>query len=331
MARKFGDRAAMSQPMVSIRGLKKSYGPTQALKGVDFEVPKGQVVGFLGPNGAGKSTTMKVLAGYVLADEGVATVAGIAVGPDSVEARKRIGYLPENNPIAEDMMVLDFLRFVAEVRGVPKAQRRARLQAAIERCGLGGVLGKDIGQLSKGYRQRVGLAQAILHEPDLLILDEPTSGLDPNQIVEIRKLITELGREKTVILSTHILSEVENTCQRVLIINDGRLVADGAPEALRKGEGTVTVVVASRVGVNVEADKVRAVLEGVPGVTRVEPSEGEGGGSLGFALRYQAEDPRRGVFEAAVKHDLLLLEMRHQQVSLEDTFRKLTARAEVRP
>ncbi|MBX7100666.1 MAG: ABC transporter ATP-binding protein [Myxococcaceae bacterium] len=321
----------MSQPMVSIRGLKKSYGPTQALKGVDFEVPKGQVVGFLGPNGAGKSTTMKVLAGYVLADEGVATVAGIAVGPDSVEARKRIGYLPENNPIAEDMMVLDFLRFVAEVRGVPKAQRRARLQAAIERCGLGGVLGKDIGQLSKGYRQRVGLAQAILHEPDLLILDEPTSGLDPNQIVEIRKLITELGREKTVILSTHILSEVENTCQRVLIINDGRLVADGAPEALRKGEGTVTVVVASRVGVNVEADKVRAVLEGVPGVTRVEPSEGEGGGSLGFALRYQAEDPRRGVFEAAVKHDLLLLEMRHQQVSLEDTFRKLTARAEVRP
>ena len=316
--------------MVSIRGLKKSYGPTQALKGVDFEVPKGQVVGFLGPNGAGKSTTMKVLAGYVLADEGVATVAGIPVGPDSVEARRRIGYLPENNPISEDMMVLDFLRFVAEVRGVPRAQRRARLQAAIERCGLGGVLGKDIGQLSKGYRQRVGLAQAILHEPDLLILDEPTSGLDPNQIVEIRKLITELGQEKTVILSTHILSEVENTCQRVLIINDGRLVADGAPEALRKGEGTVTVVVASRVGVSVEADKVRAVLEGVPGVTRVESSEGEGGGSLGFALRYQAEDPRRGVFEAAVKHDLLLLEMRHQQVSLEDTFRKLTARAEVR-
>ncbi len=310
--------------MVSIRGLKKSYGTTQALKGVDFEVPKGQVVGFLGPNGAGKSTTMKILAGYVVADAGVATVGGVEVGPGSIEARRLIGYLPENNPLYEDMMVLELLRFVAEVRGVPKAQRKAKLERAVERCGLEKVLGKDIAQLSKGYRQRVGLAQAILHDPDLLILDEPTSGLDPNQIVEIRHLITELGKEKTVILSTHILSEVENTCQRVLIINDGRLVADGAPEALKRGEGTVTVVFASRLGPPLEQDKVRSMLEGVPGVSKVETADAEGGGTLGFALKYQLEDPRRGVFEAAVKNDLLLLEMRHQQVSLEDTFRKLT-------
>jgi ABC-2 type transport system ATP-binding protein len=310
--------------MVSIRGLKKSYGTTQALKGVDFEVPKGQVVGFLGPNGAGKSTTMKILAGYVVADSGTATVGGIEVGPSSIEARRRIGYLPENNPLYEDMMVLEFLRFIADVRGVPAGERKAKLTRAVERCGLTQVLGKDVGQLSKGYRQRVGLAQAILHDPDLLILDEPTSGLDPNQIVEIRHLITELGKEKTVILSTHILSEVENTCQRVLIINDGRLVADGAPEQLKKGEGTVTVVIASRLGPTLEQDKVRSVLESVPGVSKVETADAEGGGTLGFSLKYQLEDPRRGVFEAAVKNDLLLLEMRHQQVSLEDTFRKLT-------
>ncbi len=315
----------MSQPMVSIRGLRKSYGPTHALKGLDFEVPRGQVVGFLGPNGAGKSTTMKILAGYVVADEGVARVGGKDVGPGSVEARRSIGYLPENNPLYEDMMVAEFLRFAAQVRGIPKAQRRSRMEITVERCGLQQVLGKDIGQLSKGYRQRVGLAQAIVHDPDLLILDEPTSGLDPNQIVEIRKLITELGKEKTVILSTHILSEVENTCQRVLIINDGKLVADGAPEQLKKGEGTVTVVIGSRFGAALDLEKVRELLAAVPGVSRVDAGESEGAGTLGFALRYQAEDPRRGVFEAAVKHEWMLLEMRHQQQSLEDTFRKLTA------
>ena len=310
--------------MVTITGLKKAYGATQALKGLEFSVPKGQVVGLLGPNGAGKSTTMRILAGYVVADSGTVRVGGEDVVAGSVSTRRRIGYLPENNPLYEEMMVVDFLRFVADVRQVPRAQRRTRLTSAIERCGLTGVLGKDISQLSRGYRQRVGLAQAILHEPDLLILDEPTSGLDPNQIVEIRHLITELGKEKTVILSTHILPEVENTCERVLIISDGKLVADGAPEQLRKGEGTVTVVLASRLGAALDADKVRPMLEAVPGVSKVEPSQAEGGGTLGFALRYQQEDPRRGVFEAAVKNDLTLLEMRHQQVSLEDTFRKLT-------
>ncbi|QRN93740.1 ATP-binding cassette domain-containing protein [Archangium violaceum] len=311
--------------MIRIEGLTKSYGATQALRGVSFEVPRGQVVGFLGPNGAGKSTTMKILAGFVTPTSGTARVNGIDVSVDSVASRRLIGYLPENNPLYEEMMVRDFLDFVAEVRGIPKGQRAERIRHAVDRCGLRSVLGKDIHQLSKGYRQRVGLAQAIVHDPDLLILDEPTTGLDPNQIVEIRSLIKELGKEKTVILSTHILSEVQSTCSRVLIINDGRLVADDAPERLGEGEGgTVTVVLASRTGALLQSDAVRSMLERVAGVTGVEPAEGEGLGTLGFRLRYGAEDIRRSLFEAAVNNGLCLLEVKRQHVSLEETFRKLT-------
>jgi len=311
--------------MIRIEGLTKSYGATQALRGVSFEVPRGQVVGFLGPNGAGKSTTMKILAGFVTPTSGTARVNGIDVSVDSVASRRLIGYLPENNPLYEEMMVRDFLDFVAEVRGIPRDRRAERIRSAVERCGLRSVLGKDIHQLSKGYRQRVGLAQAIVHDPDLLILDEPTTGLDPNQIVEIRGLIKELGREKTVILSTHILSEVQSTCGRVLIINDGRLVADDAPERLGSSEGgTVTVVLASRTGAPLRPEVVRPVLERVPGVTGVEPAEAEGSGTLGFRLRYGAEDIRRSLFEAAVSNELCLLEVKRQHVSLEETFRKLT-------
>jgi ABC-2 type transport system ATP-binding protein len=322
----------MSLPMIQIEGLTKSYGSTLALRGVSFEVPRGQVVGFLGPNGAGKSTTMKILAGFVHPTSGVAKVGGIDVAADPVASRRLIGYLPENNPLYEDMMVLEFLSFVADVRELAPTVRSARIKHAVERCGLSGVLGKDIGQLSKGFRQRVGLAQAILHDPDLLILDEPTSGLDPNQIVEIRNLIKELGREKTVILSTHILSEVQSTCGRVLIISEGKLVADDAPERLMVGEGgTVQVVVAPRMGTAIEADRVRKLFEGVPGVASVESAEGEGGGTLGFRLRYNREDPRRELFEVCVKNDLALLEVRRQHISLEDTFRKLTASEKAAP
>jgi ABC-2 type transport system ATP-binding protein len=322
----------MTEAMIRIDGLKKAFGTTQALCGVTFSVPRGQVVGFLGPNGAGKTTTMRILAGFLMPTEGTAAVAGIDVVADPVGARNRIGYLPENNPLYEEMMVVDFLRFIADVRGVPASHRSARIGKAVERCGLGTVLGKDIGQLSKGFRQRVGLAQAILHDPDLLILDEPTSGLDPNQIVEIRSLIKELGKEKTVILSTHILTEVQSTCSRVLIINDGKLVADDSPEHLSVAEGgSVEVVLAGRTGTSLEPAAVRGWLSTVPGVTGVESAEGEGGGTLAFVLRYQTEDPRRGLFDAAVKHDLVLLEIRRKHVSLEETFRKLTAAEAVPP
>ncbi|SEU32112.1 ATP-binding cassette domain-containing protein [Stigmatella erecta] len=311
--------------MIRIEGLTKSYGNALALRGVSFEVPRGQVVGFLGPNGAGKSTTMKILSGFVTPTSGTAHINGIDVIGDSVVSRRLIGYLPENNPLYEEMMVRDYLEFAADVRGVPRIRRKERIRSAVERCGLGSVLGKDIQQLSKGYRQRVGIAQAILHEPDLLILDEPTSGLDPNQIVEIRNLIRDLGREKTVLLSTHILSEVQSTCSRVLIISDGRVVADDSPEQLSTAQGgTVTVVLASRSGAALEPGQVRAVLERVPGVTRVEPGEAEGSGTLGFRLRYGQEDIRRALFEASVREDLCLLEVKRQHVSLEETFRKLT-------
>ncbi|MFZ5471728.1 MAG: ATP-binding cassette domain-containing protein [Myxococcota bacterium] len=321
----------MSEPMIRIEGLTKSYGTAQALRGISFEVPKGQVVGFLGPNGAGKSTTMKVLAGYVLPTSGTAKVGGLDVNLHPVATRQKIGYLPENNPLYEDMMVLEFLEFLAQVRKLQGEQAKQRLKLTVERCGLSSVLGKDIGQLSKGFRQRVGLAQAILHDPDLLILDEPTSGLDPNQIVEIRHLIKELGQEKTVILSTHILPEVQSTCSRVLIINEGKLVADDAPERLTMAEGgRVTVVLAARLGGALDAERVRQTLASVPGVNSVEPAEAEGSGTLGFTLRYGNEDPRRALFDAAVKNDLLLLELRREHVSLEETFRKLTG-SEAKP
>jgi ABC-2 type transport system ATP-binding protein len=227
------------------------------------------------------------------------------------------------------MMVVDFLRFIAEVRKIDPAVRAQRIKSAVERCGLGSVIGKDIGQLSKGYRQRVGLAQAILHDPDLLILDEPTTGLDPNQIVEIRALIKELGQEKTVILSTHVLSEVQSTCSRVLIISDGRLVADDSPEHLTTtGEGTIHLVLGSRSGAAIDVGAATTALRSVAGVTGVEAVDGEGHGTLGFKLRFGVEDPRRALFEAVVKNDWVILEVRRTQVSLEDTFRKLTGSVE---
>jgi ABC-2 type transport system ATP-binding protein len=318
--------------MIRIEGLSKRYGSAEALRGLSFEVPRGQVVGFLGPTGAGKSTTMRILAGYVHPTSGSAFVGDVNVGADPVRARKLIGYLPENNPLYEEMMVVDFLRFVAEARQVDPAQRRERIAKAVERCGLSGVIGKDISQLSKGYRQRVGLAQAILHDPAVLILDEPTTGLDPNQIVEIRELIRQLGQEKTVILSTHILSEVQSTCSRVLIINDGRLVADDTPERLtsRGGEGSLSVLFASRSGAPLELAKVTAALKQVAGVTSVEGAAGDEHGTLAFTLGFAAEDPRRALFDCAVANDLVLLELRRTQVSLEDTFRKLTGRSDTR-
>ena len=316
----------MSQPMISIEGLTKDYGTTHALQGLNFQVPRGQIVGFLGPNGAGKSTTMKILAGYATPTAGTARIAGMDVTVDSIATRRLLGYLPENNPLYEEMIVVDFLDFVAQVRGIPAAERRARMKNTAERCGLVSVIGRKIGELSKGFRQRVGLAQAILHNPDLLILDEPTSGLDPNQIVEIRNLIKELGAAKTVILCTHILSEVQTTCNRVLIINEGKLVADDTPEHLTTGQGgTVQVVLASRFGGTLQPTEVRSLLERIPGVSAVESGQAEGPGTLGFVLRYADEDPRRGLFEAAVKNNLLILEVRRKHVSLEETFRKLTA------
>ena len=310
----------MDAPMIAIRDLSKSYGPTKALQGITFEVPRGQVVGFLGPNGAGKSTTMKILTGFVEPSGGTVRVGGIDVAEDPVAARRLIGYLPENNPLYEDMMVEEYLDWVADVRAVPAGDRPKKIASAVERCGIGNVRGKDVGELSKGFRQRVGLAAAILHEPSLLILDEPTTGLDPNQVVEIRHLIRDLGREKTVIMSTHVLPEVQATCSRAIIVSDGKLVADGSPAELASEGGVVKVVVA----LPADAAAVRAALAAVAGVTEVVVDEQGEPGALTFVVRHAGDDVRRAVFAAAVQAGLVLLGLERRQVSLEETFRRLT-------
>ena len=313
----------MSDVMIQVENLTKDYGPARAVDKVTFNVRKGEVLGFLGPNGAGKSTTMKMLTCFLSPTAGTARVAGHDVFDESLEVRRRIGYLPEDTPIYRDMTVLEYLEFAASMRGMDPETRSDRIKEVGLRCGLGDVAGKLVSELSKGFRQRVGLAQAMLHDPDILILDEPTSGLDPNQIVEIRSLIKEIGREKTVILSTHILPEVQATCSRVVIISSGKLVADGTPNELRARErgGRYRVVVESN---GVPKDAIRARLASLAGVARCEAVTGEEG-SHAFAIDAGgASDLRKPIFRAAVDNRWTLLELARESASLEDVFRNLT-------
>ncbi|MEM7403227.1 MAG: ATP-binding cassette domain-containing protein [Myxococcota bacterium] len=311
--------------MVEINNLTKSYGDFQALRGISFDVPKGQVVGFLGPNGAGKSTTMRILTGYLPASGGSVRVGGIDVSQNSIATRTKIGYLPERNPLYEDMMVLEYLRFVSHVRRVGMQQRQDAILGAASRCGLDPVLTKDIGALSKGYRQRVGLAQAILHNPSLLILDEPTSGLDPNQIVEIRALIQELGRETTVLMSTHILSEVESTCSRVLLINKGKMVADSSLDDMITGQKKMLLLqVVAAGGQPLDEQAVAREFFHCRFVTDVQMVKAEVENGLGLRVLYLKGDPRPELFRKAVQLNVILLEMRRREFSLEETFHRLT-------
>jgi ABC-2 type transport system ATP-binding protein len=313
----------MSDQMIEVEGLTKNYGSFRAVDRVSFNVRRGEVLGFLGPNGAGKSTTMKILTCYLAPTAGRAVVAGHDVFGDSLEVRKRVGYLPEDTPIYRDMTVVEFLQFAAEMRGMERDKSSARIKEIGTRCGLADVAGKLVGELSKGFRQRVGLAQAMLHDPDILILDEPTSGLDPNQIVEIRSLIKEIGREKTVILSTHILPEVQATCSRVVIISGGKLVADGTPDELRARErgGRYRVVVESN---GVPKDAIRDRLASLAGVTRCEVVTGEEGAHVFAIDAGSASDLRKPIFRAAVDNRWTLLELGREAASLEDVFRNLT-------
>jgi ABC-2 type transport system ATP-binding protein len=319
----------MSDLMIRVENLTKDYGSVRAVDKVTFNVRKGEVLGFLGPNGAGKSTTMKMLTCFLAPTSGTATVAGFDVFDQSLEVRRRLGYLPEDTPLYRDMTVLEFLEFAAEMRQMDRAKRTSRIKEVGGRCGLSEVAGKLVGELSKGYRQRLGLAQAILHDPDILVLDEPTSGLDPNQIVEIRELIKELGKEKTVILSTHILPEVQATCTRILIISNGKLVADDTPEALRareKGSRYRIVVEAN----DVAQEAIRAKLAGLGGVARCERITSEQG-THAFALDSgSGGDLRRDIFRAAVDNHWPLLELVRESVSLEEVFRNLTTRDDAR-
>ncbi len=226
------DTTEQSLHGINVQTLTKSYGDAQALHGISFAIKPGEIVGFLGPNGAGKTTTMKILTCLLDASDGQATVAGFDVRTHPAEVRKRIGYLPENIPLYDEMILHDYLQFIAEIRGVPRQKRKERIAAVAVQTGLTTVLARVIGELSKGFRQRIGLAQAIIHEPDVLVLDEPTTGLDPNQLREIRDVIKTIGREKTVIFSTHILQEVTAVCDRIIIIAQGRVVADGTLDEL---------------------------------------------------------------------------------------------------
>ena len=319
----------MPELMIQVENLTKVYGATRAVDDVTFNVRKGEVLGFLGPNGAGKSTTMKVLTCYLAPTGGRAKVAGFDVFDNSLEVRRHLGYLPEDTPLYKDMTVLEYLQFAAAMRGMASNRSEKRIKEIGGRCGLHEVAGKLVGELSRGYRQRVGLAQAMLDDPDILILDEPTSGLDPNQIVEIRQLIKEVGKEKTVILSTHILPEVQATCSRILIISSGKLVADGSPDELRAREkaSRYRVVVESSAGT---AEAIKARLGSIKGVSRCEPVLGEDGAHA-FSLDAAGdEDLRKVLFRAAVDNKWTLLELHREAASLETVFRNLTTHEEAK-
>ena len=250
---------------IVVKHITKRYGPQKAVDDVSFTVKTGEIVGFLGPNGAGKSTTMKAITCYLAPNEGDIQVGGKSIHRDPEDIKRSIGYLPESNPLYTEMPVVDYLRFIAEIHGLEKDRIRDRIRHMVEVCGLEGEKHKKIGELSKGYRQRVGLAQALIHDPEVLVLDEPTTGLDPNQIVEIRELIRKIGREKTVLLSSHILAEVEATCDRILIINKGRIVADGTSGDLRKkAEGREILKV------GIEGAEINEVFQAVQELKNVE-------------------------------------------------------------
>ncbi len=292
------------------------YGSQRAIDGLTFSVDRGEIVGFLGPNGAGKSTTMKILTGVIAPSAGRAFVAGLDVTEKPVEVKRIIGYLPEHNPLYTDMYVREYLHFTGRLYGLKGSMLRAGVDEMIERCGLTREQHKKIEALSKGYRQRVGLAQALLHNPQVLILDEPTTGLDPNQIIEIRQLIKEVSRDKTVIFSTHILQEAEALCNRVIVINHGVLVADGTLQDLKSRFGNRLML---RVTFDqpVDTESIRMI----PGVTGVQHVEG-----FTFELNVTADtDIRPAVFRFAADRQLTLLEMRQEENTLEDLFRVLTS------
>ena len=310
----------MAEKSIVVEGLAKNYGDFWALNGISFDVEPGQIVGFLGPNGAGKTTTMKILTCFMAAAKGKATVAGHDVYEDSEKVRQKIGYLPESVPLYGEMMVYDYLRFIAEIRGVPGAKRHDAIKRVVELTGLGPMVAKNIMELSKGYRQRVGLAQAIIHEPEVVILDEPTSGLDPNQIVEIRDLITEIGKEKTVIFSTHILQEVAAVCDRIIVIDHGEIIADGTVDELSAR------VAQSDSGLLVTAPSTRTVssrLGGLPGVSAIEELKVVGDEALYRLDCRDADAARKAVFE--IGNEIGVTEVKQHQPSLEDIFRALTS------
>jgi ABC-2 type transport system ATP-binding protein len=305
---------------IRIENLTKKFGGQRAVDSISFEVKTGEILGFLGPNGAGKTTTMRMITNFIMPSEGNIEVGGRSMDDASEDIKKHIGYLPENNPLYHDMPVIDYLEFVGGLQGIPKTDIPMRVVEMIRVTGLNAEKHKKIGELSKGFKQRVGLAQAMIHDPQILILDEPTSGLDPNQIVEIRKLIRELGREKTVILSTHILPEVEATCDRILIINRGKIVADGSAENLRK-QASGQEILKTRIEEG-DPNAIFEALQGLPSVAMVDFSDRQ---QNRFDIQSQpGTSSAREVFQLCVVNKWVLTELIPTETKLEDIFRELT-------
>jgi ABC-2 type transport system ATP-binding protein len=308
--------------MIKIENLTKYYGDFKAVDNISFTVNDGEILGFLGPNGAGKTTTLKMLTCFMPPSQGRILFNNLDVNEHSMEIRKMIGYLPENAPLYEYMSVQEYLDYICDMREITGQKRKERMDAMIDTCGLAKMIGKDIGDLSKGYRQRVGIAQAMIHEPEILILDEPTVGLDPNQIVEIRNLIKQVGQKKTVILSTHILSEVEATCNRVVIISSGEIVADGTTESLQEkmaGQSSLTLEIK---GNTAEMADVYSSINGVEKIISIS-SSGDKTSCIELAVK-QGFDIREDVFRTTVEKGWVIYEMRQHKTNLEEVFRQLT-------
>ena len=306
---------------ITVENLTKQYGPQKAVDSISFSVKTGEILGFLGPNGAGKTTTMKILTCFMAPTQGDVKVGDYSIHDHPEEIKNKIGYLPENNPLYLDMPVLEYLSYTANLQGVSKENIENKIIEMVHVCGLNEEKHKKIGELSKGYRQRVGLAQAMIHNPEILIFDEPTSGLDPNQIIEIRNLIKRVGRQKTVILSTHILPEVEAICDRILIINKGKIVADGTPDTLRKqaqGEEMLRVKIEDEINKDLLYDNLRAIdtiamIDPVVDVNDTYMIQSKSG-----------QSSRRAIFQLCVQKNWTLTEMTPIETKLEDIFRELT-------
>jgi ABC-2 type transport system ATP-binding protein len=312
--------------MIELKNVTKRFGNRVAVDSISFEVQKGEIVGFLGPNGAGKTTTMRIITGFFPPSEGDVKVAGFDVCENPIKAKEKIGYMPENVPLYKELDVLSYLHFIAEIKGVPKDKIASRVAKAMEEAGIAEVKNRIIGKLSKGYRQRVGIAQAIINDPDVLILDEPTVGLDPKQIIEIRNLIKNMKGERTIILSTHILPEVSMTCDKVIVINEGKIVAQGDVDTLTEKSKS-----ASRVYVEVDAPKSEFISEikKIKGVTDVNEIEKTTAGTYTYNIDIEeGKKVTKDIVEKIVKNDWELIELKRPQVSLEDVFLKLVTKEE---
>ena len=307
--------------MIRVENLTKNYGPVKAVKSISFDLNDGQVVGFLGANGAGKSTTLKIMTGYISPTSGNVFVNDLNIQENTSEIQKDIGYLPELNPLYTEMRVHDYLRFISKIRGIAEEDFKSAFQKVVDECGLNAVVHRTIANCSKGYKQRIGLAAAMIHDPKILILDEPVTGLDPNQIVEIRQLIRKLGKEKIVLMSSHILQEIQATVDRIIIINEGSIVADGSSESLLSDSNSNTEL--SIQVENAKEDDIRDMKAVIPSVDIRSISKEESHTQISIEYS-KSSDPRSDIFKYAVDKEWIILEMVATKQNLEDIFRNLT-------